>query len=274
MKIEISIKGRKLYIDLTDDFYGESWWRNLESLKYEPDTLNFIERETDANTIFLDIGVANGGMTLMAALCGAIVYSYEPFPTMFEVTKRNIELNIDIKNRIQLKNVAISSRSGKIFFSKEADSKILSSIVFPEKITEQVEIEVLSLKDEIEKLTDRYPDKKIVIKMDIEGAEWETLSDNLVLNSLRECNALLLIALHPGFHRPFISSHFGFQTLKRNFWRAKNFRDCYKLYVNLSAIASVRRTNLDLVPNAFKFALLVTAGYFEFIVHFREDHAN
>ena len=170
-------------VETSGDPYGESFWESIENKSYEPDTLSFIENNLSPNCIFMDIGAANGAMTLIAAQYAKSVFSYEPDPTMFSILSRNVELNDTLSKRISLKNVGISNTTTKIEFSKRSDKSIFSSIVVGNERKSGDLIDVLSIKDELESIN--HLKDEIIIKMDIEGAEWRILNDKSALQALK-----------------------------------------------------------------------------------------
>ena len=88
MIIKVSLRNDLVEVDLNGDYYGKDFWDRVSNRRYEPDTIGFIEDNCDVNTDFMDIGAANGAMTLIAASTGARVSSYEPDPKIFQVVKK------------------------------------------------------------------------------------------------------------------------------------------------------------------------------------------
>jgi hypothetical protein len=127
---------------------------------------------------------------------------------------------------------------------------------------------VRNLKQEIEKFH-LNPARKLVIKMDIEGAEWKTLGNPHVLQSLNAHNATLLLAVHPGFAKP-MPKWATRILISRIPWLINQFNDSLNLYNNLSKHAEILRTNHNPVLNRFKFAMLIIAGYHEYIIRFNK----
>jgi hypothetical protein len=106
--------------------------------------------------------------------------------------------------------------------------------------------------------------------MDIEGAEWKTLRNTEVLKILNKHKARMLLAVHPGFARP-IPRIAMYTFFTRVPWLVKQIIDSISFYSKISHFAKVSRTNLNPVSNRFKFALLVIAGYHEFIIDFSNN---
>ena len=259
------------YVELENDFYGESYWRRVAANTYEPDTMSFLRNYVNSDCDFIDVGAANGAITLLAGALGASVKSYEAAPGIYEVAKRNIELNPQLSNQISIKNCAISSQNGILEFSKSSNTNVLSDIVFTGLGNEKFRIEMVKLSDVIDEF--HGVGKRLVIKIDIEGAEWKILKDKETLDTLFKHNAIILLAIHPGFHRPVKVRRFTVKPIQRLFWQLHNAFEVYSVFNSLFKIAGVRRTNLDLIKSPKKIVMLMFGGYFEFILEFgNHDH--
>lgn len=265
---QVQLRTNVVTVDLEGDYYGAEFWNKVSNRRYEPDTVGFIEDNCDCNSDFMDIGAANGAMTLIAANAGARVSAYEPDPRIHKVVERNIKLNNNISSLVVLQNKAISSSEGTLNFMNGEDSSILSSIVFTgHDSTSSLLVEVLPIAAEIERF---HCDKsrKLIVKMDIEGAEWRILKSEEALESLKANSATLLLAVHPGFYRPFVPRVRGIDRLRLTLWQFRNYRESISTFKSLSKVASIRRTNLNLITKKHQFAALILAGYHEFIIDF------
>jgi len=254
-------------VDIQQDPYGETFWKNIESCRYEPDTLRFLEDNLTMNSVMMDVGAANGAMTLIAAQLGSRVYSYEPDPDMFAVLSKNLELNPKLNNCVILKNTAISTKEGEIEFGKSADRSILSDIVIGDNPTPGRRVEIVSLSAEIKRIQISST-HNLVIKMDIEGAEWRILNDVHSLASLKAAKAKVLLAVHPGFYRPHRKIFKGVDRIALTIWHLRNFAESRRTYKQLACYCVIKRTNLNPVRDAKSFAILVQGGYHEFILEF------
>lgn len=265
MRQKVKILDQIVNIELDGDYYGPTFWENVSSYKWEPDTFSFIRANCTPSTLFMDIGAANGAMTLAAAVMGSAVVAYEPDPIIYKVLEKNIEINPNYVDLIQIRNAAISTESGKIKFSSSSDPQILTEILFRNREFKDTTIESLSLVDEVAKL--KLQEKKILMKMDIEGAEFKLLTNKDVVASLRDQNVLLLLAIHPGFNRHYSKSKLN-KKISEKMWARDNYQESLKLYSILSDSASIFRTNFNEVRTKQAFAKLVQAGYHEFVIDF------
>ena len=270
----VYLRSREVDVELDGDFYGSEFWEKISNRRYEPDTIGFLEARCDNQTDFMDIGAANGAMTLIAANEGSRVSSYEPDPRIHRVVSQNVKLNSALEQQILVQNKAISVDNGILEFKKNGDSSILSSIVFTgHDATNSIYIDVLSLSDEIEKF---HIDKsrKLIIKMDIEGAEWRILKSRKILGALSGNVATLLLAVHPGLYRPFVPTLRGLDKFRLVVWKLRNYQESIKTFKLLNEYASIQRTNLNPIIDKHQFATLILAGYHEFIVEFRSVSEN
>lgn len=267
MPYSFTFENKSFSVDLQEDFYGQNFWERISRSEYEPDTLDFLRRHCNHETTFMDIGAANGAMTLLSASFGSHVFSYEPDPMMFRVLSRNVKLNPDLNQRILLSDTALAAKHGEIDFSRGSNSRVLSDIVFSEahKYSDK-KVKVNALSDEIEKIHGNKT--KLVIKMDIEGAEWGILSDESTLDCLHKHNAKMLLAVHPGFYRPHKKLFPGFNRLSLEIWRLRNYFEARNFFSKLERYASVKRTNLNPVINSKMFAVMCLAGYHEYVIDF------
>lgn len=149
----------------------------------------------------------------------------------------------------------------------KSDPSVLSSIVFSGIEDSQTEIQLDDLASAIQEFHIR--DRNLVVKIDIEGAEWELLKDINTIQSLKRTGAVVLLAIHPGFHRPYLKLPLGLAVLSKNFWHLRNAMECYRVFRSLEANATVLRTNFDAVRSSKRAVALMFGGCHEFIVDFR-----
>jgi FkbM family methyltransferase len=237
-------------------------WSNFQKSRYEPDTIAFLAKYVDENSVFFDCGAAVGAMSLVSASLGAQVIAYEPMEHIHQLALTNIGLNPKYKSRIELKNYAIGNSEVSISIIGKPERRILSEIVSSKRNFQDKPIKVLDLKKEIKETEG----KAIVLKIDIEGAEFDLLSDIKLLNLLKKRKAICILALHPGFSRPVRGK--GIRALRMALWRFRNFLDCYILFKRITGFGEVKRSNEAIVDSPMKFGLLSAAGVYEYILDF------
>jgi FkbM family methyltransferase len=264
-KILITYKNLNFNVETDGDHYGPEFWVSLQNRVWEPDTLDFLEREITLDTILFDIGAANGSMSLIGASLGAKVIAYEPNPTVYQVCKVNLDLNPNLNTQVDLKMAAVSSFPGSLTFETGRNSAVITDISVGIHEDKETQIPILSLKNELENFADS--NKKILIKMDIEGAEFAILHEKSSLKAMSACRAKLLLAIHPGFYRPLGNSKF-LRGIRFKIFIFRNFLEAMRLFNEVSKFAKIYRTNLNPVKSSRIFALLVIASYHEFIIDF------
>lgn len=176
-----------------------------------------------------------------------------------------MEINKEYSSLIHLNHSAISTQQGEIEFAMGSNPEILSDILFRHQDFKKTNTKVVSLSEELGKLA--KADSALIIKMDIEGAEFIILNDERTLIELSKYDSKLLLAIHPGFNRVYEKSRIH-KKISEKRWRLRNITESKKLFRNVSRYAIVYRTNLNPVNNDDVFSRLVDAGYHEFILDF------
>ena len=132
------------------------------------------------------------------------------------------------------------------------------------------EIEILALSEEMDKFHSDMS-RKLIIKMDIEGAEWRILKSDDTLQKLQHHEATLILAVHPGFYRPFKRRLRGLDRVRLFFWHLRNLRESIQVFNKIKSLTLIKRTNLNPITEKGQFGKLVWAGYHEFILEFHKD---
>ena len=250
-------------LDPEIDFYGERYWERVATKRYEPDTMVFLENNIDSNTDFIDVGAATGAMSIVAASLGARVLAFEAVPRVYEIAASHLSNNPSLFEKITLRNEAISSSEGILEFGQNANAKVISGIS-NEDTNEKVKI--VTLPHAIRGF--HHKGRKLVIKIDIEGAEWELMSDRATLLKLKEAQALVLLAIHPGFDRPYRNLPLGLTFFAKKIWQIQNLWVAHIFFRRLFMNATLTRTSLDRINSPKKCILLMFGGYFEFVLDF------
>lgn len=169
-----------------------AFWQELADGRWESQTFTVFERFLDAGHSYLDIGCWIGPTLLYGCQLAARGYGLEPDPLAFEELQRNLSLNPQLRDRVQLANLCIARESGQVAFgSRGQGGDSTSSLLFGKKRTHWT-VPALSFSDFIR----RYGiDDCNFIKMDIEGGEYLVLPT--MLEYLRTQRPTLHLSLHP-----------------------------------------------------------------------------
>jgi FkbM family methyltransferase len=164
-------------------FYGQDFWES----DYEKNQIRIFSHCVDLfqNYVFVDCGAAIGAYTLPAASKGIKVIAFEPERKVFDVLESNLEANNFFNGNVKsVYSALVSKKDRKRKFGGNAKN------VFPHEFSESETIFAETIKNL----------DNLIIKMDIEGAEWPILQDKNTLKLLLDSNSLFFLAIHVGFH--------------------------------------------------------------------------
>ncbi|WP_340153595.1 FkbM family methyltransferase [uncultured Marivirga sp.] len=127
----------------------------------------------------IDVGMNVGFTSLYFANRDDVqkVYSYEPFKTTFKDAQENFELNKEIEEKIERKNIGLGldSKVIKVNYSNNLKGKNTTSNVtnLQSESLDCATIELVKASDEINALVSSNRNQLFVIKLDCEGAEFD-----------------------------------------------------------------------------------------------------
>jgi FkbM family methyltransferase len=171
------------------------FWEQMAAGTWEPQTLRLLDRFVDAQTVFFDIGTWMGPTTMYAAQSAHKVYSFEPDPIAYSELSRNLQLNMGSEwvRRIQTHNKAVARENGVLRLGvQDCLGKSTNSLLLADQ-PQGVSVETIAF----DALAD-FPGlagRRIFVKMDIEGGEYDLLTQPSRLLARSEC--MLFLSLHP-----------------------------------------------------------------------------
>lgn len=183
----------------------------------------FLQNENDC---VWDIGASVGLYSLHSAKICKKVISFEPDKEIFERLNYNILIN-NLNNKIKLFNLAIGNIDGEIDFY--TDGVIGNSPSIKDLKRHHNSKKVLINK--IDTLIDNNFEKPTILKIDIEGAEYEAIQGATNLLSSDTKPRIIFIEIHPQFLKAFATSEnkiinslkeFGYKTIS-TFSRDKEY---------------------------------------------------
>lgn len=208
MKVEINFLSRTIEFDVdpeTSIFFRDSenvehgpFWALFSSNQWESDTLRMIDQCLLPESTFIDVGAWIGPFALLAGAIGCKVICFEPDPTARDRLRRNVARNA-MQARIEIDERAVALREGKsrLFFTELGDSE---SSVLQGRIRNGT-VATVSQSLEVDTVTTSELSKMVsgesvcLIKVDIEGAEYELFEDLILF--AEQTGAALIVALHP-----------------------------------------------------------------------------
>lgn len=136
----------------------------------DEDEIMLLRKRADNETVFLDIGANVGLYSIALADKVGDVIAFEPHPFTASRCRKNFSINNLSENNV--KEIALSSRSEKIFFSDYGGSSTVNKIV--EQSENTIEVQAMTL-DEFASLNNFSKEIKYLMKIDVEGFELEVL---------------------------------------------------------------------------------------------------
>ncbi len=240
--LEITLRGVQLKFSRENDIYPNEYYELVGNDSWEPATIGFFERNCDRDTVLIDVGAATGVLSMFAAKLGAEVVAFEPNPIVMFVLKRNLEINA-LEELISAVPDAISDEESVMKFAVGSNSNVLTPIVMHGMQNhENTDIKVRNIAYVVNQQRLRTS-KKIIVKMDIEGAEYKILRNKSVVTEISQLIHKMFISFHPGFNRP---TNLKNKYLNYFVSRVKYIfvvLDHFKIFNNLNEFGSV--LNLD-----------------------------
>lgn len=266
----IEVCGVTYNVSTIDSIYGDTFWEKVQAGKYEPDTFSFLLRSVDSDTLFIDVGAAIGAMTLFVAHLGSSVIAIEPHPKIFNILAKNVSLNPSVEKTVSLVKGALGVNT-LILTDFEKKHPTLTPIVFNNSPRSDLgSVQVYSIHDLMERIDQqKIAYKKILIKMDIEGAEWAMFQSSNFLNFCTSRSILILLAVHPGLDRPYKDKdNFALHLCILAIWRIRNIFQLIAFFRKINQVSRIYRTNNQIVTKLHEFVSLCMGGYHEFIIDF------
>lgn len=156
----------------TDPPGAPGFWSAMAGGRWEAHTIAALVALTGPGTIFVDIGGWIGPTALIAAGRGAQVHSFEPDPKAVELFRQNLALNPDLAERVTLYDFAVGRSNGMATLTSGTLGNSESSLA--KRHGEQAKVTVRAVRE-----LGREPwfDHADVVKLDVEGSEYDLMSD-------------------------------------------------------------------------------------------------
>ena len=176
-------------VQVADD--QPTFWDRVAAGRWEPHTLAVIDAIVDARTTFVDLGAWVGPTALYAAAIARRVVAVEADPAALDQLRRNLAANPPLGARVEVVPRAVHARDGDVTLGarrKPGDS--MSSTLLGDAARTWQAATVTP-----EQLAAMLSgDERIVVKIDIEGGEYDLLPS---LGPLLGRTQAVLISFHP-----------------------------------------------------------------------------
>lgn len=213
----VGFHGYSIYIESNEEFY----------ILNEIFIRNDYDFTTASKAVVIDIGANIGITSLFFSQFDFVekIYAFEPVRDTFEQAEFNFSLNKKMHKVASIKNIGLgkSSRKEVFLFDKlwkgNAGFRGLESPSYSQNTTateREVQIEDASL--EFQAIVAANPGRKVVVKMDCEGGEYEII-EGLYSSGMIQCIDVLLLEWHDqGSHKlEKILLDSGFNFFSKNF---------------------------------------------------------
>jgi len=213
-----------------ENFYGDKFWADLVRGSWERQQLADIckvAREHQIKT-FVDIGASMGVYSLVLANIVNECIAIEPDYMQFSALEKNAIANPHLK--IETHRAFVTGTQGELELSPYALNQSSNSVR---------EIGMVNL----HKLVGEIPHRAL-IKMDIEGGEWQVLKNSDLISLLRQRKSILFLSPHVGF----FSSEYKKNIFHKWKYRLRVLRELLVLFRILKSAETLLRDGIEVGP--------------------------
>jgi FkbM family methyltransferase len=159
--------------------FSEIWYREF----YNPPFFSIKNKD-----IIIDIGANNGYFSIYASSLAknGMIYSFEPAPDLYEIIKKNIDIN-KISN-IKIFNSGVAGNDTKLNFYLSKGHNGCHSLYRRSPDDEEIRIDAVNLENFC---FDKKIEKINLLKLDCEGAEYEIIL-NFSINFLEKIEKITM----------------------------------------------------------------------------------
>ena len=179
-------------------------WTTNSSYEYimgcyeNPVALDQLDRWLKPQSVFYDLGANIGFHALLAnrVITKGKIYSFEPLPLNRIVFEKHIQLNKDLMgvNNISLLPFAISDKEKEIIFSDDKNQKDGNTYITSSPVFAAAQNTITAKCYSIDELMQQGYEKPDIMKIDVEGAEYDVLLG--AVNTLKQYKPGILLATH------------------------------------------------------------------------------
>lgn len=175
MSINISINDLGFAVESEKVGQHDRFWSKVNRGAWEVDTYRVIDAHTDAQTLAIDCGAWIGPTVLYTAQRAGLCVGFEPDPVAYETLMNNIKLNASAlwAKKLKVLNEAIHSSGKPIQIAAAGNGgDSMTSALNVEHATAWT-VKTRKLQDVIKAYRASF--KKVFVKIDVEGGEYDIL---------------------------------------------------------------------------------------------------
>lgn len=250
------------------DPYKEFMWEAFMNGGYEPTTVGFLLSNIKQGTTFIDVGASSGMLSLVAAKLGADVTAIEPQDIYFDALVENIRLN-ELDGKVKALKIGVSNYKSE---ESVASPAVFHHSVFTgEQLTENP-VRIVKLSEVIRDA--KKDNKRSILKIDIEGAEYAILKDPAETLAIRDNIERLFLALHPGFPYEYkFRSRLSWLLMALNS-KIRGLLDTSKVFRNLDGSSTASLPNGRKVGRRWEFLVLTFFGVHDWVFDFSRSETQ
>jgi FkbM family methyltransferase len=151
----------------------------------------------DTPVVVVDVGANVGFSSLFFArqFRDVVVEGFEPVGATYRRALRNVALNPELAPRITLHNYGLAPEDsqGQMLFDKErpGNATLIKDNCFTASIAEQIPVSLRKASTVIQEIRDRHPERRMLLKLDCEGSEYQILDELDRGGTLKEVDGIL-----------------------------------------------------------------------------------
>ena len=224
-RMKVSIRGTAFDV-ICPTARAESFWKRLNDEGWEIETLDFLDQHVSKDTFVFDIGAWIGPVTLYASSRAGHVFAVEPDPAAYAQLQTNVTANA--KN-VTLYADAVGRDSGILTLYAKAELGDSETSALGVPTDQAITVTMITLKKLIEQAPFGAP---VVIKMDVEGVEYQLVDELVDILVQRKCP--LHLSVHPSIY--YRSIKYQYSSLRA---RLRTFRQTWFLLARLRPLGSL-----------------------------------